>query len=179
MRNQRGWWSVVMAVGMALGVSGAVPAHAEEISGTAAADPATSSQSSQTESAAATPEATPEAAPAPVASAAAPVAAPAAPAAPVVKAPTVAPATPDLKPIVIKFSGEVVQVNRQDAEHPALTVRDRYGVTKEMTSEAKAVESMKTGDQVTVEYTYDVATGKRQVQTATVTQAAQASAAAQ
>lgn len=90
-----------------------------------------------------------------------------------------APAVPDLKPIVIKFSGEIVQVNRQDAEHPALTIRDRYGVTKEMASDAKAVESVKTGDQVTVEYTYDVATGKRQVQTVTVTQAAQTPAATQ
>ncbi|MBI4227658.1 MAG: hypothetical protein HY600_05270 [Candidatus Omnitrophica bacterium] len=99
---------------------------------------------------------------------------PAAPAAPVAP-----PAAPDLKPIVIKFSGEVVQVNQQDAEHPSVTVRDRYGVTKEMTAEAKAVESLKTGDQATVEYTYDVATGKRHVQAVSVTQTPAAPAATQ
>lgn len=166
MRNQR-WGSLVVMVGLMLGVSGVAPVAAEEASTAAPADPAPNSSSSPTSAA-------PAAAPAKAAEApAAPVTAPAAPA---VKA---APAVPDLKPIVIKFSGEVVQVNRQDAEHPGLTVRDRYGVTKEMTAEAKAVESLKTGDQATVEYTYDVATGKRQVQTATVTQAAQAPAATQ
>lgn len=169
MRNQR-WGSLVVMVGLMLGVSGVAPVAAEEASTAAPADPAPNSSSSPTSAA-------PAAAPAKAAEApAAPVTAPAAPAAPAVKA---APAVPDLKPIVIKFSGEVVQVNRQDAEHPGLTVRDRYGVTKEMTAEAKAVESLKTGDQATVEYTYDVATGKRQVQTATVTQAVQTPAAPQ
>lgn len=118
---------------------------------------------------------TPAATPAPAAPTPAPASVSAsapAPAAPV-------PATPDLKPIVIKFSGEVVQVSKQDAEHPALTIRDRYGVTKEMTSDAASAESLKTGDQVTVEYTYDVATGKRQVQNVSVTQAAAAPAATQ
>lgn len=159
MRNTQ-WWHRMAMVGLMVGMSGLVAVAAEEAAKTAPADPAASSSSSQASAAPA------KAAEAPAAKAAAPV--------------TPAPAVPDLKPIVIKFSGEVVQVNRQDAEHPGLTVRDRYGVTKEMTAEAKAVESVKTGDQITVEYTYDVATGKRQVQTVTVTQAAtQAPAAAQ
>ena len=153
MRNHWGW--SLVGVGLMLGVSGLATASAEEAADQAAATPAASSQTSTAPAAA-------KSAPAPAAPAAAPVA---------------APATPDLKPIVIKFSGEVVQVNQQDAARPMLTVRDRYGVTKEMTAEPKAVESVKTGDQVTVEYTYDVATGKRQVQTATVTQATQAPAA--
>ncbi|OGX37786.1 MAG: hypothetical protein A3C53_00805 [Omnitrophica WOR_2 bacterium RIFCSPHIGHO2_02_FULL_68_15] len=153
MRNLR-WWNVVVVTGLVFGMS-ALPALAEE---TSSAAPAEAAPSAEAPAAPAVPEA-------PVTPAEAPAVA--------------APAVPDLKPIVIKFSGEIVQVNRQDAEHPALTVRDRYGVTKEMTSDAKAVEAVKTGDQVTVEYTYDVATGKRQVQTVAVTQAAQAPAATQ
>ncbi len=168
------WWHRAVVVGLMLGVSGLAPAAAEEASKAAPADPAPSnSSSSQASSAPAAAPAKAPAAKAPAKATEAPAAKAAAPVAP-------APAVPDLKPIVIKFSGEVVQVNRQDAEHPGLTVRDRYGVTKEMTADAKAVESVKTGDQITVEYTYDVATGKRQVQTVTVTQAAtQAPAAAQ
>lgn len=118
-----------------------------------------------------------DAAPAPTPDALSQAPAAPAPMAPVMPAPT--PAAPDLKPIVIKFSGEIVQVNQQDAGHPTVTVRDRYGVTKEMNADAASIASVNTGDQVTVEYTYDVATGKRQVQTVSVTQAAAAPAATQ
>ena len=151
------WWMIAAMVSVMSG-----PAWAEE----APAAPAATTDSAPA------PAAASDTAPAPSAPAV-----PAAPAAPVAVAP--APAAPDLKPIVIKFSGEVVQVNKQDAAQPVLTIRDRYGVTKEMASEASAVEALKTGDQVTVEYTYDVATGKRQVQTVSVTQAAAAPAATQ
>ena len=109
----------------------------------------------------------------------------AAPATPAVPAPaaaapmTAAPAAPTLRPIMIKFSGEVVQINKQNAGQPMLTVRDRYGVTKEMSAEAGSIkvsrgtaaamlDDLKQGDQVSVDYTYDVATGKRHVQAVTI-----------
>lgn len=96
--------------------------------------------------------------------------------APITPAPEPAPA---IRPIVIKFSGEVVQVNRQTAAQPVLTVRDRYGVTKEMTADvagakvmrgttAASLDDLKPGDQISVDYTFDVATGKRSVQSITV-----------
>ncbi len=91
-------------------------------------------------------------------------------------APDVAPATPApvappaLKPITITFSGEVAAVSAAEAP-PMITVQDRYGVKKEISvpgeakitasGASKAIGDMKTGDKVTVEYTYDVATGKR------------------
>ena len=89
-------------------------------------------------------------------------------------APAADASAPVIRPIVIKFSGEIV-----NAAGGALTVRDRYGVTKEMLvdgSTAKVtrgaapttVADLKSGDQVTVDYVYDVSTGKRNVQTITV-----------
>ncbi len=83
---------------------------------------------------------------------------------------------------MIKFSGEVVQINKQNAAQPMLTVRDRYGVTKEMSAEAGSIkvsrgtaaatiDDLKQGDQVSVDYTYDVATGKRHVQAVTIAEA--------
>ena len=117
------------------------------------------------------------------------------PPAPAATAPAApAPAQPAIRPIVIKFSGEVVQVNRQNPGQPMLTVRDRYGVTKEMSVDPAAIKVMrgtnaaglddvKQGDQVAVDYTYDVATGKRNVQSVTIAEAtpapAQSSAATQ
>lgn len=92
--------------------------------------------------------------------------------APETKAPeTKAPEAPALRPIVIKFSGEVVSIGRDNPAQPVLTVRDRYGVTKEMTGEAASLEPLKPGDQVTVDYTYDVQTGKRAVQSITIADA--------
>lgn len=116
----------------------------------------------------------------------APAATPAAPA-PVAAVAPVVPAAPTLRPIMIKFSGEVVQINKQNASEPMLTVRDRYGVTKEMSAEASSIkvsrgtaaatlDDLKQGDQVSVDYTYDVATGKRHVQAVTIVEAPVASA---
>ena len=84
---------------------------------------------------------------------------------------------PAIRPIVIMFSGEIV-----NAGSDTLTVRDRYGVTKEMlidASKAKVmrgtapmtVTDLKSGDQVTVDYVYDVSTGKRNVQTIAIAEA--------
>jgi hypothetical protein len=78
-----------------------------------------------------------------------------------------------LKPIVITFSGEATSVN--PGTIPAnITVQDRYGVKKEISIPAeakimqganpKALADLKAGDKVTVEYTYDVTTGKRTAQ---------------
>lgn len=95
---------------------------------------------------------------------ASPLAADAAPATPAPVAP------PALKPITITFSGEVASVSASETP-PMITVQDRYGVKKEISvpaeakitagEAAKAIGDMKAGDKVTVEYTYDVATGKR------------------
>ena len=98
----------------------------------------------------------------------------AAPAAPAPVAP------PALKPITITFSGEVASV--ASAENPPMiTIQDRYGVKKEISvpaeakvtagTAAKALADLKGGDKVTVEYTYDVATGKRTAQTINVGEA--------
>jgi len=107
----------------------------------------------------------------------------AAPAQPEAPAATPAPDAPQApRPIVIKFSGEVAQVNRQDPKQPVLTVRDRYGVTKEMMADSASatvargtasvpLEDVKPGDQISAEYTYDVATGKRHVQAITIPEA--------
>lgn len=92
---------------------------------------------------------------------------------------TKAPEAPALRPIVIKFSGEVVSIGRDNPAQPVLTVRDRYGVTKEMTGEASSLEPLKPGDQVTVDYTYDVQTGKRAVQSIMAADAPAAPSAAQ
>lgn len=92
-------------------------------------------------------------------------------------------APPVLKPITITFSGEVASVAAAE-NPPMITIQDRYGVKKEISvpSEAKvtagtaskALADLKGGDKVTVEYTYDVATGKRTAQTITVGEAATA-----
>jgi len=92
-------------------------------------------------------------------------------------------APPALKPITITFSGEVASVAAAE-NPPMITIQDRYGVKKEISvpSEAKitagtaskALADLKGGDKVTVEYTYDVATGKRTAQTITVGEAATA-----
>ncbi len=100
--------------------------------------------------------------------------------APAVPAPV---APPALKPITITFSGEVASVAAAE-NPPMITIQDRYGVKKEISvpSEAKvtagtaskALADLKAGDKVTVEYTYDVATGKRTAQMITVGEAATA-----
>ncbi len=93
--------------------------------------------------------------------------------------PAPAPATPTpaappaLKPIVITFSGDLTAVN-SGATPAGITVQDRYGVKKEISLPAeakiaqgaspKSLADLKVGDKVTVEYTYDVTTGKRTAQ---------------
>ena len=98
----------------------------------------------------------------------------AAPAAPAPVAP------PALKPITITFSGEVATVAAAE-NPPMITIQDRYGVKKEISVPAeaavtagtasKALADLKGGDKVTVEYTYDVATGKRTAQKISVGEA--------
>lgn len=109
--------------------------------------------------------------------------APAAPAAATQPAPTAESSTPPpppaLKPITITFSGEVSALDTGAA--PAmLAVQDRFGVKKEIalpaeakfSPEGKSSADLKQGDRVTVEYTYDVATGKRTAQVITFGEAA-------
>ena len=89
-------------------------------------------------------------------------------------------APPALKPITITFSGEVASVAATE-NPPMITIQDRYGVKKEIAvpsdakiaagTASKALLDLKAGDKVTVEYTYDVATGKRTAQTITVGEA--------
>ncbi len=105
------------------------------------------------------------------------------PAAPVAPA-----AIPALKPIIITFSGELAAVDAK-ATPATVTVQDRYGVRKEISlpaeakisqgGAAKAAADMKVGDKLTVEYTYDVASGKRTAQTITVGESASSKAATQ
>ena len=107
------------------------------------------------------------------------------PAAPVAPAPA---AIPALKPIIITFSGELAAVDAK-ATPATVTVQDRYGVRKEISlpaeakisqgGAAKAAADMKVGDKLTVEYTYDVASGKRTAQTITVGESASSKAATQ
>lgn len=64
---------------------------------------------------------------------------------------------------------------------PMITVTDRYGVKKEISvpaeakvaagTAAKSLADLKAGDKVTVEYTYDVATGKRAAQNISIGEA--------
>lgn len=92
-------------------------------------------------------------------------------------------APPALKPITITFSGEVASVAASE-NPPMITIQDRYGVKKEISVPAdakvtagaasKVLADLKSGDKVTVEYTYDVATGKRTAQTINVGDAAPA-----
>ena len=97
---------------------------------------------------------------------------------------TPAPSTPPaLKPIMITFSGSLAAVESK-ATPGSITVKDRYGVTKEIAvpSEAKVAQGttsktladLKVNDNVTVEYTYDVATGKRTSQSIMIGEAAAA-----
>lgn len=103
--------------------------------------------------------------------------------APTTTVPTTPPAPPALKPIVITFSGDLAAVD--SAATPAIiTVQDRYGVKKEISvpaeakitagTAAKALADLKVGDKLTVEYTYDVATGKRAAQSISVGEGAPA-----
>lgn len=105
----------------------------------------------------------------------------AAPAALVEAAPEIAPIVPPaLKPITITFSGELTAVNAAGSPG-SVTVQDRYGVKKEIAvpaeakvsqgSDPKDLAGLKAGDKVTVEYTYDVATGKRTAQSISVGEA--------
>ena len=115
---------------------------------------------------------------APMAAATAPAAPESAPTSPAAPAAPVTP--PALKPITITFTGEISAVGASD-NPPMVTVQDRYGVKKEISvpteakimsgTASKALADLKTGDKVTVEYTYDVATGKRTAQTITVGEA--------
>jgi len=110
---------------------------------------------------------------------------PAAPAAPAPDAalPVTPPAPPALKPIIITFSGELGAVNTS-ASPAMITVQDRYGVKKEISVPAqasiaqgtlsRALSDLKVGDRLTVEYTYDVATGKRTAQNIALGEAAAA-----
>lgn len=62
-----------------------------------------------------------------------------------------------------------------------MTVQDRYGVKKQIEvpsdskiaqgTDARALADLKVGDKLTVEYTYEVATGKRTAKTITVGEA--------
>ena len=93
-----------------------------------------------------------------------------------------------LKPIVITFSGELAAVDAK-ATPATMTVQDRYGVRKEISlpaeakisqgGTAKTAADLKVGDKLTVEYTYDVASGKRTAQVITVGENASSKAAAQ
>ncbi|MBI3318237.1 MAG: hypothetical protein HYZ90_03695 [Candidatus Omnitrophica bacterium] len=106
--------------------------------------------------------------------------------APTAPTPTTAPAPaapPALKPITITFSGDVAALDGS-ATPPMITVQDRYGVKKEIAcpgeckiaqgAAAKTWADLKVGDKVTVEYTYDVATGKRAAQSINLGEAAPA-----
>jgi hypothetical protein len=105
------------------------------------------------------------------------------PADPVGGGDTVTAPIPALKPIVITFSGELSSVDA-NANPAAMTVQDRYGVRKEIAVPAEAkisqgaatkgVTDLKVGDKLTVEYTYDVATGKRTAQSIAIGETAAA-----
>ncbi len=97
---------------------------------------------------------------------------------------TPTPATPPaLKPIMITFTGSITAVEAKSTPG-SVTVKDRYGVTKEVAVPAEAkiaqgtasktLADLKVSDNVTIEYTYDVATGKRTAQSITLGEAAAA-----
>ncbi|MBI3333574.1 MAG: hypothetical protein HYZ93_05745 [Candidatus Omnitrophica bacterium] len=79
---------------------------------------------------------------------------------------------------MITFSGELSSVDAKAAP-PMITVQDRYGVKKEIATPAeskfspdgKTLTDLKVGDKLTVEYTYDVTTGKRTAQSITIGEA--------
>lgn len=95
-------------------------------------------------------------------------------------APAEVPAPPALKPITITFTGDLTALDTS-ATPASMTVQDRYGVKKEIAcpgdckitagAEAKTLADLKVGDKLTVEYTYDVATGKRAAQAINVGEA--------
>jgi len=97
-------------------------------------------------------------------------------------------APPALKPIVITFSGDLAAVDTK-ASPAMITVQDRYGVRKEISvpaeakisqgAQPKTLADLKNGDKLTVEYTYDVATGKRTTQSISIGEAAAPAAAGQ
>ena len=147
----------------------AAPVFAEEQSGSTSTTTTSSTTDSSADSTGAT--AVTPVADVPAADAITP-AAPAAPATP-----------PALKPITITFSGDLTAI-ATDSTPAMITVQDRYGVKKEISvpSEAKIAQSgaakvladLKAGDKLTVEYTYDVSTGKRVAQSINVGEAAAA-----
>ena len=156
----------VLTVLVAFLISLPVASFAAEHGGTAmekSAAPATETTSESAPEAPAAPEATP---------------APEVPVAPPEPAPVTPPA---LKPITITFSGDLSAVNTTETP-PMITVQDRYGVKKEISVPAetkisqggasKALSDLKAGDKLTVEYTYDVATGKRTAQAISLGEAA-------
>ncbi len=110
----------------------------------------------------------------------------AAPAAPQPETIPVAP--PALKPIVITFSGDLMSADTA-ASPGMISVQDRYGVKKEITvpaetkvtkgTETASLADLKAEGKVTVEYTYDVATGKRTAQSIIIGESASATPAAQ
>lgn len=117
---------------------------------------------------------------------AAPEAPPAAPAAVTPVTPEPAPvAPPALKPITITFSGDLSALSATETP-PMISVQDRYGVKKEISvpaeakvtqaGSAKSLSDLKVGDKLTVEYNYDVATGKRTAQSISIGEAAAAPA---
>ena len=149
--------------------------RAEEAAAPAASDTAASSPPADSSS---TPDAATPGTPAK------PIEAPASPAADVVAMPEPAPVVPPaLKPITITFSGDLTAVNAGGTP-ASITVQDRYGVKKEISvpgeakvtqgTAAKALSDLKAGDKLTVEYTYDVATGKRTAQNISLGEAAPA-----
>jgi len=91
----------------------------------------------------------------------------AAPAAPVS---TSVPPPPALRPIVITFSGSLSSVDSKSTP-PVVEVEDRYGVEKKIvvpdsaqiaaSGKVRPLKELKLGQGLTVEYTYDVATGTR------------------
>ncbi len=82
---------------------------------------------------------------------------------------------------MITFSGDLASVDA-NAVPAMIVVQDRYGVKKEISvpaeakiasgAETKVLSDLKVGDKLTVEYTYDVATGKRTAQTVSLGESA-------
>ena len=175
MSRQKTQWAALIVLGL---FSAATPVFAEDPAASAApVDPSASSGAGSSEDPAVS---LPGDQDPTVAIPAAPLGSEAAPAAPAPVAP------PALKPITITFSGEVASVAASE-NPPMITIQDRYGVKKEIAVPAdakvtagtasKALADLKSGDKVTVEYTYDVATGKRTAQTINVGEATAAPAA--
>lgn len=170
-------WILVLA----LAVSITAPVLAEEDTGISSTPAPATDHPSGSEHPAASPAApaAPDAAAPATPDAAAPVTTDAA--APAAATPP--PTPPALKPITITFSGDLTGLGTEGT--PAMiTVQDRYGVKKEISvpteakiaqgGSSKTLTDLKVGDKLTVEYTYDVATGKRVAQSINVGEAAAA-----